>query len=349
MENRSATPNFVVHLASSTHEGTFLEKALAFDLDMKTGKAEAPTWVQIFPAGPELAARDGRTWKMTDPDAFVAAQKCSKAQPILVDFDHLSSFTPEEGGDQTAAGWIEELEVRDGQVWARVAWTVRAAAQIADREWRFVSPEFLAHKTTKEVAVLRALSLVNRPAFDMVALAHEQLKKTGDTPMLKSIAAALGLKDDATVEEVIAAIQEKDQELETARASSVPSLDQYVPRADYDLALARADGAEAKLTENADKARKDEATTLIEKCVTEGKIAPASKDHYLNIATRDQAGFDMVKELAGTLPKLTDTPDLDDSKPNAHGLTDLERETAASLGLTEEQFAAQKATDNAAR
>lgn len=332
------------HLASATTERCFLERNLAFELGGNDEAAAAPDWIQIFPAGPKLATVDGRSFAMSDPQAFVDAQRTAAGQPILVDFDHLSAFAPDEGGDQTAAGWIEELEVRDGQVWARVVWTVRAAEQIADKQWRFVSPEFRANTKTGEVAILDAVALVNRPAFEMAALARAH-NQSGVTDM-KAIAIALGLAEDATEQQILTAIQKQSSDLETARASATPSPADFVPRADYDSVLARAQTAETELASAASEARAAEVETFLAAAVKDGRIAPASKAHYVSLALGSEDGFEQVKQLCATLPKVVEESDLDDlSVSPKGGLTEEQRELCGQLGLTEEEYAAQLARE----
>lgn len=293
---------------------------------------------------------DGRSFKMSDPEAFVAAQMASSAMPIMVDYDHLSSFAPEENGDQTAAGWIEELEVRDGQVWARVVWTVRAAQQIAEREWRFVSPEFMAHKKTKEVVSLAAVALVNRPAFQMKALAH-RTRKTNGEPDMKAIAKALGLPEDATEEQILTAINSQQTELASAKAAkTIPSTRDFMPRADYDKVLARAEDAEGKLDEARDAGRKDEVETMIASAVTAGKISPASKPHYIALATASDDGFEEVKNLCATLPKIGDgksESDIDNDT-DASGLSEADRELCRQMDISPEDFAKTRAAEKTA-
>lgn len=332
------------HLASATTERCFLERNLAFELGGTDEAAAAPDWIQIFPAGPKLATVDGRSFAMSDPQAFVDAQRTAAGQPILVDFDHLSAFAPDEGGDQTAAGWIEELEVRNGQVWARVAWTVRAAEQIADKQWRFVSPEFRANTKTGEVAILDAVALVNRPAFEMAALARAQ-NQSGVTDM-KAIAIALGLAEDATEEQILTAIQKQSSDLETARASATPSLSEFVPRADYDSVLARAQTAETELESAATEAREAEVETFLAAAVKDRRITPATKSHYVALALASDEGFEQVKELCSKMPQIADPSVLNDAElaPKG-GLTEEQRELCGQLGLTEEAFAAQLARE----
>ena len=333
--------------ATAEHAPSYLEKALAFQLEEAEGQVAVPDWVQIFPKGPELATMDGRKFKMSDPDAFVASQNTSSAMPIMVDYDHLSSFAPEENGDQTAAGWIEELEVRDGQVWARVVWTVRASKQIAEREWRFVSPEFMVNKQTKEVAQLDALALVNRPAFQMKALAHRTRKSNGD-PDMKAIAKALGLSDDATEEQILTAISTQQSELASAKASkNTPSTTEFMPRADYDRVLARAEEAEGKLGEADEAARKGEVETMIASAVTAGKIAPASKAYYMKLAMASDEGFEDIKNLCSTLPKLGAGQSESDDDLDTTGLSEEDRELCRSMDIAPEEFAKTRAAERA--
>ncbi|PIE13819.1 MAG: hypothetical protein CSA70_03640 [Rhodobacterales bacterium] len=349
MKTKCAPLALVTQLASrDSGPSCILETALAFELDGDADKPTAPEWVQIFPAGPELATVDGRKFKMTDAQAFVDAQTCTAASPILVDYDHLSSFMPEDNGDSTAAGWIEGLEVRNGEVWAKVSWTVRAAEQIAGREWRFVSPEFLVSKRTKEITKLSALSLVNRPAFEMTALARSKITTDGDTEMLKEIAKALGLSETASEQDVLAAIVAKNTELETARAAQItPSPDKYVPRADYDVQRARADAAEDKVKELEDEALGDEVDAMITAAAEAGKIAPASKEHYTALAKSSPEDMQKVKDLIGSLPAITAPSDLDGKDPGKGGtLTEEQKELCAQMGLSEEDYAAELAREN---
>ncbi len=327
----------------------FLEKALAFQTDEVGGQITAPEWIQIFPEGPDVPTMDGRAFKMSDPEAFVRAQSISSATPIMVDYDHLSAFMPEDNGDQTAAGWIEELEVRDGQVWAKVSWTIRAARQIAEREYRFVSPEFMANKKTKEITKLDAVALVNRPAFQMKALARKNPKTNGD-PDMKAIAKALGLPDDATEEQILTAINSQKTELASEKAAKVtPSTKDFMPRADYDSVLARAETAEGELADAKDETRKGEVEAVIASAVTAGKIAPASKGHYVALAMASEEGFEEVKKLCATLPKVGAGKSESDDDLDADGLTEDHRELCRQMDIDPKEFAKTLAAENAAR
>ena len=78
---------------------------------------------------------------------------------------------------------------------------------------------------------------------------------------MKNIAAALGLAEDATEEAILAKINEGKTELASARLPPAP--DKYMPRADYDTAIARANTAETELATLKKAGREAEIETVI--------------------------------------------------------------------------------------
>lgn len=57
------------------------------------------------------------------------------------------------------------LDLRDDGLWiVDIRWTDPAAAQVGEREWLYVSPEFGVDKTTKAIVELWAIALTNTPA-----------------------------------------------------------------------------------------------------------------------------------------------------------------------------------------
>ena len=82
--------------------------AFGADIDASTG---APDWVHLVPAGPEILARDGRRFRLSDPhpvlDAFAA---CRGMLPI--DWEHANDDKARRSERRPAAGWIKDLDVR---------------------------------------------------------------------------------------------------------------------------------------------------------------------------------------------------------------------------------------------
>nr|WP_049792624.1 phage protease [Polymorphum gilvum] len=304
--------------------------------------ASAPEWVQIFPAGPDLVARDGRRWRLTDPQAVIAAFEANGA-PIPIDYEHAQAHRAPKGELAPAAGWIAAMEVREGAIWARVEWTEKASAMIAAREYRFVSPEFYSTKAGEIVRVVGA-GLVNRPALRMTALSRAEgstAPHTLETDMdFTALCRALGLVDDASIDTILAAVQRLQGELRTALAAAeAPSMERFVPRADYDQAIARAGAAETSLAAEQTKIRDAEVNAAIEDAVKAGKIAPASRDHYRALCAAE-GGLDTFRKLVGTMPVIGAPSDLDErDRKGRPALTDQQRSIAAMLGQSEEDYA----------
>ncbi len=89
-----------------------------------------------------------------------------------VDYEHGQDLAAPKGLLAPAAGWIEDVDVRDGAIWAQIEWTERAAKLITDRAYRFLSASM---RTTSDnrVLSLRGAALVNRPALRVEPLQTE--------------------------------------------------------------------------------------------------------------------------------------------------------------------------------
>lgn len=315
-----------------------------------------PAWVQLFPAAPEVVARDGRRWTLPDPQAVIDAFAANRAD-LPFDFDHTSALKAPKGEPSPASGWIKEVAMRAGALCARVDWTPAGAAALASRAYRYVSPAF-RHDAEGRITSLHSAGLVNRPALDLPALAHAGAasppsanpdpKSASDfsgarvqpgAPMALSaaLAAALGLPATASDEQAVQAIGD---------LRKPPSLASFVPRQDYDLAVTQRDEAKSALS-TAQRADHDKAVTaFLDGAVAGGKMAPASRPHYLALCASD-AGFDEVKKLIGTTPTFfKEVATGDPSRPaGGEGLaiTAEEHGVAVAMGLTDEQFLKAKA------
>jgi phage I-like protein len=139
--------------------------------------ATAPAFVQLLPAGPQIAGIDGRRWVLDQAalDAVLAAFT-RRNRPLAVDWEHSSQVRAEKGLEAPAAGWIVRLEARGGELWGQVEWTPRGAGQIARREYRFLSPVFLFDKNTGRIHELTGAGLTNSPNLNLVALNRAEHK-----------------------------------------------------------------------------------------------------------------------------------------------------------------------------
>lgn len=143
-----------------------------FGSELANGDKAAPEWIELFPAGPQLTAVDGRKWT-ANPSAVLAAFAARNGRPLPVDYEHAQAIKAGTGDEAPAAGWIVAVEERAGAIWGKVEWTPRAARLIADREYRYISPEFQRDKAGR-ILRLDGAALVNRPALEeLVALASQ--------------------------------------------------------------------------------------------------------------------------------------------------------------------------------
>lgn len=289
----------------------------------------------VLPAGPEVEGRDGRKWRLEDPEG-VAAASLDGMRDIPIDWEHASDIKAPKGEEAPAAGWINRLEVRDGALWGKVEWTERGAAQVAAREYRYLSPLF-AH-TVKDRVIKQVLSvaLTNNPNLHLTAMNRRE-EHEGET-MNKEILAALGLPEDATDEQAVTAINTLKQErnsagllaalglaedatdeqavaavkkLKTARASAAPSLDEFVPRADYD-AVVRNAAASAEQTQN------NEIEDEIKKALDAGKITPATVDYH-RAQCKAEGGLKRFQEFVRSAPEVAGNTNLGGRKPAGAG------------------------------
>lgn len=287
-------------------------------------EGQAPEWVMLWPQGRLVVGRDKRSFVIHDPDAIIAATR--PRLPLLIDYEH--DFEFRKPGDKTpAAGWIVELEVRDGAIWGRVEWSGEAANAIADKQYRFHSPVYFYRPKTDpmEVVAIGGAGLTHAPNLTFTALNSEQ-----DNVMDPVLAKALGLSETATVAEAIAA----------ANALQTPSPEKFVPRADLDQALSRATNAEQRLAEFEKAQATAAAEALVDKGIADRKIAPASRDHYLKLAQNSRADVEALLNSTPAIIPAGEDKDLAKGDPagKSGALSPEEKAMCTPLGLTEEQF-----------
>ncbi|MFB2712251.1 phage protease [Aeromonas veronii] len=138
-------------------------------------------WYQLLPVGP-FRARDGRPFDVASGhwqlDGQIAAALIARAkalgQDILIDYDHQTLKTDQNGQPAPAAGWYnsDEIEWREGQgLFIKPRWTERAAALVAAKEYRFLSAVF-PYDAQGRPLELRMTAITNDPGVvGMQALA----------------------------------------------------------------------------------------------------------------------------------------------------------------------------------
>ncbi len=309
-----------------------LAVALNFELPMD---GSVPEWIQLIPAGPRVEGRDGRFWFIHQPQTVIDASFDQHAE-IVGDWEHATELKGPSGDEAPAAFWMKEMEVRDGSIWARVEWTPRARAQVANKEYRFISPVFAYIKEgrpdAREILYITSASLTNNANFDMKALNRAQPSATSSQSqttqetttedntmsLAAAIRKALELKEDATEESAVAAINTlKSDKASALNRAETPSMEKFIPRADYDQAQQRAMNAEQKLADYEKSKQDSEIDSLVGDAIKAGKITPASKDFYV-AACRQEKGIEQFKSFISSAPVIADQSNLDTKDPNSN-------------------------------
>ncbi|WP_420585826.1 phage protease [Ruegeria sp.] len=335
--------------------------------------AEPPSEILLIPAG-EVSFRphDGRDpVHNSNPAAVVAATMALRGETgvdLVIDFEHQTEFARSNGQPAPAAGWISRVFERGGAVWGAVRWTERAAAMIAAREYRYISPVFFYHAQTHEVTLIVSAALTNDPALHMRALARAEThsEKEGREMDLEKLRKALGLAADADEAAIVAAAgaahsaagvlgeTRKALELDEAADSAAilaaaraggsgddddggdgadadPDPAQFVPRAEFDR-------VSASLTSLQTERVEERATAAVDAATEAGKIAPAQRDWALAYAKKDPSGFEkFAASAAAILPKGQLVPDQAPAR-EAGSLTVEEKAVCRATGVSEKAF-----------
>lgn len=340
-------------------------------------------WIHVMPIGRYEEFRGlGPGWG--DPLEITAehiqqmvANFARYGHDVLIDYEHAHLW-----GETRAAGWIAAVEGRADGLWAEVRWTTEAQRQIAEEIYRYLSPSFdLEYKDAASGerigARLLPVALTNDPFFE-VGLEQKIAARETSMDELKKIAAALGLPETATLEDILAAIAELQAAL--AETTAEPEAARQQPRelpaaARKNLATLRAAAEllktvrkELQLSATADgaaitaalKLRAGDQTTLAAKlaelettlavrmaeelvaaAVAEGKLAATLVPWAKQFAQADPAGF---TAWAASAPRVVPV----DNKPrtpagDAPQVTERDRQVAAQYRLPPEQVAAARA------
>lgn len=166
----------------------------------------APQWVQLLPAGTFTGLDGAGPYHNDDPQAVIAATlDAASGVDLPIDYDHQLLWARENGQPALAAGWFKDFEVREGSVWGRVDWTQAAAARIAAREYRYLSPVFLFDPAGRIIRVEHA-GLTNVPNLEMQALASRLHNNGGEMKpeQYAALLVSLGLPADTKPDALVA-------------------------------------------------------------------------------------------------------------------------------------------------
>lgn len=346
---------------------------------------------QIMPAG-QFRSLDGQSDKVASGFWYidqaiakrVIADRLTKSNDLLFDYEHQTLNSKENGQPAPAAGWAKNAKLEwvegKGLFIKDVEWTAKAKQLIKDKEYRYISPVFSYNKQTGEVVSLKHIAITNDPAIDgmqdLIALKSTQTTNQPEQtmhPLLLQLLARAGITIDpnATPTDLAALTALFDTEdAKTAIAALTAKLDK--PENDTEIAALKTQVAElnkgvessvplatynAVIVEMAAlKANHETATVgqLIEQAEKDGKfIASAERDYLTSMGNTNiavlKATLDarpVVAAFKGKQTNETKNP-ADQDKTGVAALTADHKSVADQLGISHEDFAKQLAADKA--
>lgn len=247
-------------------------------VDARTGRA--PEWVHLAPIG-QITSRDGRKFLLDNPEMVIEAFEANGAD-LPIDYEH-QHHKSSQNGPVPAAGWITAMKATADGVWGKVKWTDRAAQLIEAREYRYLSPVLMCLKDGR-ITKITGAGLVHNPALQLTALAAEETKMRDTETMVDSIAEKLGLEPDASLDDIMAALQ---MLLDTEKPSLASEVDptKYAPvEAMRELMSNRNDALNMLLRKTAEE--------KVKAAFDSGHLSGGMQKWALELCMKDEASFD---------------------------------------------------------
>lgn len=310
--------------------------------------------VKLLPIG-EIAMRDSRgPFHIRDrahAETIVAATKQWLGSADF-NFDYGHAIQRDQAA--IAAGWAarDGLTAEDDGIYAEVEWTAAAAEKIAAREYRYLSPLFLAAKDGT-VLRLKNAALVNIGAIDLPAIAAGLQEEQYDMSFAL-IAAALGLSATATEQVIVDAVTALKAKADTSKIAiaaglaadaganeieaSITTLKSAKPDPAKFVPVDQVAGMQQQLSAlNAERGERE-----VSAAIQAGKLAPALKEWGTALFAKSEAEWRAYVDKAPVIVAAGAV--LDERKPGEKftSLSADEIAACAALGMSEADFLAAK-------
>lgn len=181
-----------------------------------------PEWVELIPAGEHVIGRDNRKWINPAPDDIVDAFYENRAD-LPIDWEHATEKKAPKGEPAPAAGWIKEMETRDGAVWGRTEWTDKGADDVKNKRYRYLSPVIIFLKKNRRIVGIDSAGLTNKPNLRLAALNQAEKPQNNPQPketgmeFLKALCRLLELAEDTTEDQALEQVKALKGDLATAQ------------------------------------------------------------------------------------------------------------------------------------
>lgn len=335
-------------------------------------ESDSEGWYQLFPAG-HFKAVDGRPfdvasrqWFLDEPTAqSLIANLKSRVNPTVIDYEHQTLLADQNGQPAPASGWIKDAQWRESGLWIKADWTSRAAEYIKNGEYCYLSAVFPYDKQTGKPLSLHSAALVNRPGLDglnAVALRSLHISPTQAHPDQqeeslmdrKLLIKQLGLADDATDEQITAALKEAvaDQAALKAAQTELTALKAATPATSASVDLSKyvpiqvVTDMQSELAALSAQVQTGGLDKLINDAKEDGRLLPSMESWARDLGKDNFAALktfiDKAKPMAALKGQQAGTEN-PPPKNDEHGLTAEELEAAALTGRTPKEYAALKA------
>lgn len=291
-------------------------------LTLKGGEVDvggAPEVISVLPFG-HVVSQKGEFDVDEESLAAMKEQIAQRGVDLVVDYEH-QTLTGERA---PAAGWVKELFAEDGHIKARVEWTIPAKQYLENKEYRYLSPVITVRKSDNKATGLHSLALTNTPAIaGMTPIVNSSTFQGGETNMnelIKKIAAALGLGEDADEEQILTALSacvEENKALKEAAEGGKKPEDQddsivanksvcellglKAGASTADVAasiVALKGGVDGRVKALEEKLADRDAEEAVELALKSGKITPAQRGWAKGYALKSPDGFKEFLEKA---------------------------------------------------
>ncbi len=333
--------------------------ALAFEISGTQSE------VQLLPDG-VTTTDDARAIKLkidADIAAGVIAKTDSRKRDTVIDYEHHTLLSEYTDVKAIAAGWFSKLEYRPGEglFITDARWTDTAATHIDAKEYKYISGVFTYNNKNGAITRILHAGLTNDPAIDgLNELELQAAAKFNNQPEEESLMneeqlALLGLKKDATEEEITAALKaqqtkadDSTQEVAALKASlkeaqanadgdsGKPDPSKYVPV--EALEEIKTEFAALKASQG-----EKEVEEIVALAMQEGKILPAQEQWARDLGAKDVADLKAYVEASPAIAALKGSQTEEgDQQFDADGKAVLSEDQVAickAMGMSVEDYA----------
>ncbi len=317
--------------------------------------------LQLTPAQ-DFTPSDGRAmdvpaWRINAATAQRVIAAFNAAQPPVIDYEHQTLHKEANGQPAPAAGWMHGLRWIEGRgLFAEAELTERARALVQSGEYRYFSPVFEYARGSGEVTRILMGALTNHPAIagmeavNLMAAASARFTTTPTTStkesddmneLLKKLLAALGLPEDASEEQALAALKaltDKPAVAATTATTTAPDPAQYVP-------VAVVQELQTNLAALSASVHSRAVDDVIAPALGDGRLLPA-EEAWARDTAKTPAGLASLTSLlkvrqpiAALASTQTKGQPPAAAATDTHGLTADELAVAAACGMTPEAYA----------